>query len=56
MSENRMDIQEDTATKPQMKDERRQLLFRKQDDLGSTDRVISSMNAARRSLGIAEIR
>lgn len=50
-----MAIQEDVATRPQMKDERRQLLFRKQDDLGNTDRVISSMNAARRSLGIAEI-
>lgn len=51
-----MTIQEETATKPQMNGERRQLDLRKQDDTENTDRVISGMNAARRSMGIAEIR
>lgn len=51
----RMAIQEDTATKPQMKDEQKQLLFRKKSDLGTSDRLNSSMNEARRSLGIPEI-
>jgi hypothetical protein len=50
-----MTAQEDTAIKPQLKAERRQLLFRKQDDLENTEKVISSMNAARRSMGITEI-
>jgi len=50
-----MTAQEDKATKPQTIRERRQLLFRKQDDPENTDRMILSMNAARRSMGITEI-
>jgi|GEM_PF-3186856 hypothetical protein len=50
-----MTAQQDIAIKPQINAERRQLLFRKQDDLENTERVISSMNAARRSMGITEI-
>ena len=50
---NRMGTQNDTG--PQMKRERRHLVFRQLDDLGDTKRLNSSMNDARRSLGIAEI-
>jgi len=42
-------------TSPQMKRERRHLVIRHLDDLGNTKRLNSSMNDARRSLGIAEI-
>ena len=50
-----MTAQEDIAIKIQMKDNRRQLFFREQDERENTERVISSMNADRRSMGITEI-
>lgn len=50
-----MTVQEETVTAAQAKAESRQLVSRKQEDPENTDRVVSSMNAARRSMGIAEI-
>jgi len=50
-----MITQDDIPIKNQMKENRRQLFFRDQDEQENTERVISSMNAARRSMGIAEI-
>jgi hypothetical protein len=50
-----MTAQKEIAIKLQMKDEQRQLFFRKLSDSDDTERVISSMNAARRSMGITEI-
>lgn len=43
------------AVKPQTKGERLQLYIRQQDDPEKTERTISSMNDARRSMGITEI-
>jgi hypothetical protein len=45
----------DNAIKPTIEMERRQLLFRKLADSDSIDGVVSSMNAPRRSMRIAEI-
>jgi hypothetical protein len=45
----------DNPTKLQKEGERRQLFFRKLAESDNTERIISSMNAARRSMGIAEI-
>ena len=50
-----MTAQKEIAIKLQMKDEQRQLFFRKLSDSDDIERVISSMNAARRSMGITEI-
>lgn len=50
-----MTAQEDLTIKPQTKGERRQLYVRQQDGPENTERTISSMNDARRSMGITEI-
>jgi len=50
-----MTAQDEISTKPKMKGEQKHLLLRQQTDPENTDRLVSSMNAARRSMGIPEI-